>query len=568
MATPVTVPGVHSQVGSETEFNISLLREFAGIEDPNGRQGRARPTWHRDQSPDKKVGPKAPSGLECAVSALLAAKRVQRQNEEKAAAAAAAEANGHAAPRKYVTTSASDVPAGKESPTSCFAGPGKDAAYASKFTAGLDILATKREEVIKPHCCHYTPQHTAGQGRPPAWEFGGRRPTQPRKRATSEARAARGRPEDDDGESKAFLTGIDTEEPSTLELAKPKAEMTAFARNTGFGDLGKIGRIHVLGHEVSHPADDLLQQDIKGQPKLRYPEWDFAKPQARKSFARDETLAPGHYDVKWAAVHGRPRIGVQYDKALSHSDTPLQNLGYSAPAAVLHAAWHQAPGGCVPDNRSYAKDSIRQRIVNVNDFDRELARPNLPPASKEYHNPRDPVASAVALANQLSYDADMADLAVTRRRDIGPSFGTMLPRGKAAVQGNRALSSDTAVRGAVGLGFATTERERKRSVEEGEARALVRSRSDVSCPTFARPVFYMQTHSKNNFAVGSAPKSRVGKVFGGPGLDSKQGSIRKPGASFKTATGFSRKAPAPGLCATTTLGRAAVDPKTRSHDAA
>lgn len=577
MSESAPVPGIHSQVGRQTEFEIAILRDFAGCNDLKPIDSKAKPPT--PPTADDKAG-KAPvvfddaeirkaatkSGLADAVAAVLQANRVKRISAEKAEKAAAEE-RGESQSR---TASPSNLRGSKKASTltSAFKSTGKEASYASKFTAGQDHLSTKREELVKPHCCHYRPQYTAAHRRPPAWDFS-ERPVTKSKLAPSLSDSALLAVEDgeeNEEEGGAFLTGVDTETVvAPAEQPQAKTEMTAMARNTSRGDLGKIGRVHVLmnEHKVT-PSLDYLQQDLKAYPRPRNPEWDFAKPVARKSATIDETLPPGQYDVKWSCVHGVPKTGIKFDKAYSHKERPVRCLGYSAPPAVLHPAWQQAPGGCVADNRSYAKDSVRRRITNVNDFDRELPRPAPALASNEYHDKNDPVASAIVLANSLAYNADVADRSVTHRRDIGPDYSTMIPRGKAAVQGSRALSSDVGVRGAVGLGFADSERRRNLTVEDMEARAHTRERADKSCPNFDRTAFYHQTHNKNNFSMGGAPTSRVGKVYGGPGLDSKSGAMKtKSGVAY----GFARKAPAPGLCTTTKFGGPSVDRKTRTHEA-
>merc|ERR1740117_2868842 len=65
----------------------------------------------------------------------------------------------------------------------------------------------------------------------------------------------------------------------------------------GVKHLGLINpRCHVLMHEVSAPAKDLHEQDIRGYHKARYPHWDFAKTGGRKALLPDTRLPPGKYD--------------------------------------------------------------------------------------------------------------------------------------------------------------------------------------------------------------------------------------------------------------------------------
>lgn len=269
-------------------------------------------------------------------------------------------------------------------------------------------------------------------------------------------------------------------------------------------DLGKIGRVHVIYNEVSEPADDVLQQDIKGHPKLRYPHWDFVKTLGRKPLLQEDSLGcPGKYDVNLDTVSAVPKEGVAFDK-LSRT-VNVANLGYIAPAASVHPEHKRSPGGCVPD-RSRAKDNLRLRAVNVNNFDKELPRPPLPAVSQEYHDLEDPLASCDVLVRALTYDADSADRSVTHRRDLAPAYSTMLPRGRDAVQGLRNLQGDTAVRGSVGLLFKETTGQLKHSVDAREGRAAdgTRLRPDLA-PRFEHYTLLDTLCVANNYVHGAPP---------------------------------------------------------------
>lgn len=322
--------------------------------------------------------------------------------------------------------------------------------------------------------------------------------------------------------------------------------------------LGQIGRVHVLMHEVSCPAEDLLQQDIKGYNNLRYPRWDFEKPQgrARKPMG-DESLPPGKYDINWGSVHALPKDGVAFDRALPRS-VSVTTMGYSAPQAIIHEEQKRSPGACVQD-RSCSKDLVRNRALKVNDFSKELDRPPLNRTLGAYHDKKDPAACAAVLRGELSYDCNAADVYVTTRRDIGPEYRKMQPRGKNAVQGSRVLQSDLGVRGAVGLGFFETSVQKDRTVDGRECRKSVGGlqRPDVG-PQFDHYTDFRQTLSHNNFVKG-APHVHMTKTSGK--CQPKQSPLT--GAHISS---FQRSVPT-GCTGRAGLGGARVLRQSRTHEA-
>jgi len=349
-----------------------------------------------------------------------------------------------------------------------------------------------------------------------------------------------------DRETSTFLTGVDAgggEDGESQAAGRSKSAVGKALALEQMGlasprpELGKIGRVHVLMHEVSEPAENLLQQDIKGYPKMRYPLWDFEKPGPRKPLMeKDERQPPGKYDAKWESIAPLPRSGIPFDRAMSRN-VPVQNLGYSAPPAVLHPDEKRSPGGCVAD-RSTAKDLVRRRITNVNDFPKELPRPSIE-RSLTFHVESDASACEAVLWRDLTFDADLADRSVTSRRDVAPTYRRMMPRGREAVQGVRALQSDLGVRGSVGLGFVETSGQREQSIEMLESRAAdgVRERPNIG-PKFDQSTLFDPLLVKNNYNHGYAPVHGAGRLY-----DAKRSPLRKPhiaGGSFerKAERGF------------------------------
>lgn len=184
--------------------------------------------------------------------------------------------------------------------------------------------------------------------------------------------------------------------------------------------------------------------------------------------------------------------------------------GHFALQAVLHADAKRFPGG-VRFDTSASKDCVRRRMTLVNDFDRELPRPNPAPRSLEYHDPTDPEASEVTLRRMMSYDPNVADRHVSTRRDMAPVYERMLPRGKEAVQGMRALQTDLGVRGAAGLGFIETTGQRTLPVEklEGRTANAAFQRPDIG-PRFDHLTYFealnLETnHNQGNIVHGAGP---------------------------------------------------------------
>eukprot|EP00933_Yihiella_yeosuensis_P033977 TRINITY_DN27556_c0_g1_i8.p1 TRINITY_DN27556_c0_g1~~TRINITY_DN27556_c0_g1_i8.p1 ORF type:complete len:615 (+),score=106.11 TRINITY_DN27556_c0_g1_i8:207-2051(+) len=586
------VPGIYSNVGKSTEFEINGLRVKCELDEDPVPAVFASPSKAKNNS--KKLPPKVkpvvieksprPPGLAGDLARAIAERLEEKQRQEEQAkakevlAAATDKRNfGHESP---VVT-----PGRTEKLTSSFAGPGiYDTAWTSKFTASRSPGALNRWEEQRPDPCWYKVQYGMVLDRVPAWDFAKKKPHQPRKRPGDQDEEG----EEDGAGLHAFLTGLDLEEDQdgpnfgrrfTLKQQEPRHAgnfgqiclpqgKTAWALAQGHLDLGKASKLTL--NEVSCPAKDVLQQDIKGYPKQRPAEVDFAKAAGRSPLMNgDHIMPPGKYDPQMRAVWGNIKSGLPFGKAWNPKamDRSVSDgqLGHFAPIGALQPDEKRFPGGISYD-RSRAKDSVRPNPVHVNDFPKEMSRPDLPPASKEYHNKKDPVACEITLRHQLTYDHNKADVLVTKRRNIGPSYAKMTGRGRDAVQGVRALQADLGVRGSVGLGFAETTGQKEHSVQrlEGRAADAFRVRPDVG-PVFDRYTEFQPLCAKNNFNHGYAP------VQGGH--EPKRSPLQKPGAenSFKREVlwgpkgpGFSKKSP---LSATKGQKTPKVLRQSRTHEA-
>mmetsp|Transcript_78967 Transcript_78967/g.139383 ORF Transcript_78967/g.139383 Transcript_78967/m.139383 type:complete len:643 (-) Transcript_78967:97-2025(-) len=439
--------------------------------------------------------------------------------------------------------------------------------WSSKFTAAHSPGPLNRWNEQRPDVAYYKVQYNMVLDRQPAADFADH---------PKHVRQIRGHsPGDGPVEAGTFaLTGVEeeAEDPREERARRRKEEEEKqkkdqrppsggyHAMTPNWDEFGKmrVGRyLDVHYNKVSYPAKDLYQQDIKGYPKQRYPEWNMEHTMGHQPLQKsDDVAAPGKYDVDFSVVSGKVLSGIAFDRALPRSRSDGQ-LGHFANPAVLHPDETRFTGGVVMD-RSRTKDAVRDRIVNVNDFLRELQRPNLPPASHEYHDKKDPVACEITLRNQLTFDADSADIYVTHRRDIAPGYERMLSRGKEAVQGLRALQTDLGVRGSVGLGFVETTGQATQPVErlEGRKSNAEYQRPDIG-PLFDQQTQFQSLCIKNNYNHGHPPV-----VGSGPRYAPKRAPLQKSkGQEFK------REVAAKGFTMQASLGGLRVKRQSRAHEA-
>lgn len=388
------------------------------------------------------------------------------------------------------------------SETSSFLSTGiYDGPWSSKFTASKSPGALNRwKSDQRPDPAWYKVQYNMVIGQPRVPDF------RERAKHSSQPLALCDQEPTTPNQGTFNLTGIDAEmdDDRRYDQGSPKNGPGYFARALNWDQYNnlRVGRYPQLHYNrVSEPAKDLHLQDIKGYPKQRFPAWDFTKSLGRKPLLENDVAAPGKYEVNYSAVRGKVPSGVSYDRALPR-ELADGLLGHFALQAVLHPDAKRFPGG-VRFDTSTAKDFNRHRITNVNDFDREMSRPTLPAASAEYHDTNDPAACEATLRWLMNYNADVADLCVAHRRDMAPVYDHMLPRGKAAVQGLRALQTDLGVRGAVGLGFIETTGQRTLPVEKLEGRNCNAAyhRGDVG-PKFDHRTLFEALCLETNFVQG------------------------------------------------------------------
>lgn len=570
--TGVFVPGTFSQVGRTTAYEIENLQHQLNLNsgpaaedgaDDDGKPPKAVANKSKAKALAKgssaaknqeEVKPKTPGGeLAKALQEKLRASSAQDDNEAKAAAAVAENTIALKGERNNVQAYT-------------FKSEHGDSRWTSKFTATYDIgsLGNGCRHTDHPAPAWYKVKHDMVKDRPPAWDIQDHPKHDPgiRKEAFEQPMT--------------FFTGVDVENPDAQQALtarqrsmlrdtvgekasrKPGAGQT-MSLNSERGPLGKIGRTHVIMNDHSCAYDgDLLEQDIKGYPKLRYPRWDFEAPEARKPLIKPDSLGePGKYDYSLDCVAPVPKNGVGFGKALPRSQC-VSLMGYSAPPAVLHPE-EKRTRGALPD-RSKSKNFVRHRITHVNDFDREMARPPLMSGGNQaFHDENDPAACEAVHQRAMTYDAPNADIAVTHRRDIAPKYEKMLSRGRDAVQGLRALSSDLGVRGSVGLGFAETKNDHDHSVEQREGRAADGSKRNPN----VGPRFRHTTQHQHNQATENTKEHRGAPFVKGSLHNTKPSPLMRKDHTILT-NAYKRTASLPGFEARSKYGGTRILSHSRS----
>jgi len=552
------VPGIFSQAGRETAFEIENLQSQLNLDGQNTGHGKDAVEDPKAKAKAKSAAaakgkedlePRTPGGQ---LAKAIAKKLATEEKEDSRKAADEAKA------------AADQIPEPKERPTACFGSQGKDAPWATKFTASSDLGVINHRNEQLPGPVWYRMKYDVCNmtlGNAPASDF-----------HTQTVTHAIERPEGK-GSPYAFMTGLDVDDKDAVQaltaqqrgmlkkassqpaIPPPKRGDPAMSLNSERGPLGKIGRIHVMAHEVSCAYDgDLLDQDIKGYPKQRIPRWDFEANIARsKKPPGDQRMEPGKYFDKLDDSITQPRSGIGFGKALRRSQS-VKLMGYSAPTANLHP--EDKKGGVLPD-RSACKDAVRPRVTSVNNFDKEMTRPPLSLDLPNYHDDKDPVAHARVCRQEQSYDADTSDCYVTHRRDICPTYHRMIGRGKEAVQGLRSISTDLAVRGSVGIGFKEIRNDLAHSVEQREGRHAdgTKDRMDKG------PQLHLTTqHLHNRITEMTYRGAPLLKGFGEPKKPpQKQSMIGNP-----MVDKFKRSASLPGFTSSSKFGGTRVVASQRS----
>lgn len=536
---PELIPGVFSSVGRSTEPDIAESRTRAGQQDVYGHvnaedagKHNARPNEARPKGKAKASGQGSPSGGGGPSLGKGAAQGDAKCGELERAIQERIRLKSMLKPKEVVEEPPPE-PEARSVQQSAFSAQGFDSGlWSSKFTASRTPGAlgrSKEPQTVDPGW--YRPQYGSVHGRNPAWDIRGGGSRGPKQGAEEEASHSSSPSPKRPGWS---LTALDDMEELVKDVRDvrderepPKSQLALAPPRPDPWKMNPRAALSV--NEVSCVPPEMLRQDIKAH-RSRAPEWDFARVLDRPPMHRpdDGSSGPGKYDVPWGngVISVAAKSGVAFDRGISRAQSQAGQLGHGAPAAGLLPEGVRNPGiVCAPD-RSRAKDVVRTRVAYVNDFAKELGRPNYARTDQAQS-----LENEETLHRIMTYDPNTAELPVRQRKDIARLMAGMSNRGRQAVQGVRALQTDLGLRGSVGMGFQET------SVQC----------SDVEC------VESRAADGARERADKGPHLERYSGRYGAPSLSSspKKGSLRQP---LPSNAAFERKASAPGFMAKAAFG--------------
>eukprot|EP00440_Ansanella_granifera_P064146 gb/GFBE01069544.1/.p1 GENE.gb/GFBE01069544.1/~~gb/GFBE01069544.1/.p1 ORF type:complete len:650 (+),score=137.81 gb/GFBE01069544.1/:1-1950(+) len=321
---------------------------------------------------------------------------------------------------------------------------------------------------------------------------------------------------------------------------------------------------------ASEYAKEWAQRDAYSTIRDRYPDWDLKKhsgSHAVESLKTCQYFEPAKYKVNLDMIAPVPKSGVPYNRAMGRSQTDSK----LAPKAIL-----------IPPKKALVADRSRFRGCSasvprktcIQDFGKDLDRPPLTTAAKEYYDEADPVASAKVFQQQMSFDASSADNYIITRKDHAPDMHTCMGRKKAGMGSRIFQNHPLGLRHTMGVGFTTT------SVDECPAETLeapslerrdlgmslkqMKGRYNAPAPIATRihsrlgqpsgtKTFDFARTSKKGFTSGSSPsqlaaarrarsQTRLHEAFPAWDLvsyDEAEGRPMPSAPPLKTGTGFS-----------------------------
>lgn len=372
-------------------------------------------------------------------------------------------------------------------PSTCFTSLGMDVpVFCETARANLQRFVFPMKFETRPDPGQYQVRTDMVHDRPPAWDFSERPRNQSKKPQAG-----------DDFLCSQELGSTYSSFSSATQASKLEQMTLASARP----DLAKISLLSMT-EAPPHYTDWCLQDEHSSQ-LWRRPLWDFQKhTQGRKDDMGKGCpyFEPGKYNIRYDAVESPVKIGPLFEQLLSRAQT-AGNLGFNVPKALL------VESGQKPDRSLYRGGLQTQpRVVNVNDFAREIARPPLTTMSQVYYDETDPEASAAAMQHLLEFDASTADRALIPRRDLGTPMARVADR-DCAFRGSRMraatcggssaprrpgvgedadLSKDGAIRVRRDLGVVAFGQQKGRSPARTESRSSLRQPRGKAAPDFAR----------------------------------------------------------------------------------
>lgn len=442
-------------------------------------------------------------------------------------------------------------PAAEERPTIAFTGQGQETVRFCEMTrmlGGRFAFPAKLEQ--RPEVGKYDVKHgdkglKITRTRSAEWDFSlrGRHPSRKPPDRTNEQDPFRAQ-DVFDGNLSSFHQAVASKSPAN-EVMRLTSGRRAIEKSQG-----RTMRDELLMHEANPHGMPWDAHDVFSSKRWREPDWDLKKVSGgHKVEVIKNYYEPGKFAVSLSGVRPGVKEGMHFSRLLSRSTSGGQvghasgQLGHAAPKAVLQKEGREGNNKGSIQDRSLARDSplARPRVVKVNDFEKELARPPLIRTGGEYYDEDDPDVMEATLKGQLAFDADSADRAVIPRRDHAPSMKSSLSRDRAG-RGNRIFQSETGLRMSKGIG--------NRPAEVGLHISVEQSKESPSRP---RP------------DVGTTFDQCKGRLEASPKTRTRHSSLRQP--RDEAAPDFARSAPSLGFTTRAAVERPSVVQWTRAHEA-
>lgn len=342
-----------------------------------------------------------------------------------------------------------------------------------------------------------------------------------------------------------FLRSTQRSKDSTAQTSRsrPLSQMSLQSKRPDFRTVqgpDRSGCIKMT--DLLTRPEDLEHHDKNTSLMPRRPVWDLSLPLPRGSVAQKTYYECGKFNIERSQtfIERGLKDAVKFHRQTGHA-APLQGH-QSCPELLRHDQSTEA----TPSSLSVAQDrslhrngpSTRPRVVNVQDFGKDLDRPPIIKKKAAYHDERNPEVDSAVLRGEMCFDADAAVVAVRPRKDAAPNLGKSISRAKG--EGNRMMADDCGMAGSKGLLFADTQVQLHSTVDQSKEEAS-RLRGDSGLRTF-------------DTTLGREERSGI-----------QSSPLKKP--RYKAAPDFARRAACRGFVPSAGLG-GPVKKWTRAHDAA
>lgn len=185
--------------------------------------------------------------------------------------------------------------------------------------------------------------------------------------------------------------------------------------------------------DISMPGNP-EEQDKNLTSSIRPPNWDLTKQLGRKGDSRTESalcqfFEAGKYKVNHDAALPTAKKAMGWNKQLGRSSTEATKL---KPPAMFDPSPHGTQN--IADRSAYRhQPTARGRITHIMEMAKDTDRPPMIKHAKPSHDADDPEMCRLVHERAMSFDADIVDRSVQRRRDYCLNMGQSLPRDRAGI---------------------------------------------------------------------------------------------------------------------------------------